>query len=148
MAATNLVKVQHPDATSVDSGGRRLGYRHVARSARRGVTFGSGSRKVALTWTEHSQNLVRKSFNDAVQNAAAKKYTIEASRCRLILKRGAMSRLCRYRSHPSGVFRRPRVWKFGHIRIWNRDGAVGIIQGPPRPICFPYQEEQQAPLLG
>jgi len=77
MLVTNLVKVQHPDATSVEgSGGRDWGIdTFVGQLA--GGDIRIWQSKFVMTWTEYSQNQVRKSFNDAVKNAAAKKYTIK-----------------------------------------------------------------------
>jgi len=77
MLVTNLVKVQYPDATSVEgSGGRDWGIdTFVGQLA--GGDIRIWQSKFVLTWTEHSQGQVRKSFNDAVKNAEAKKYTIK-----------------------------------------------------------------------
>lgn len=78
MLVTNLIKVKHPDATTVEgSGGRDWGIDTFA-----GQLAGGDIRiwqsKFFLDWnTKSSQDQVRDSFKSAVKNARAKKYTIK-----------------------------------------------------------------------
>lgn len=77
MLVTDLVKVVHPDATTVEgSGGRDWGIDTFA-----GQLAGGDIRiwqsKFVLDWADGSQGQVRTSFNSAVANAKAKRHTIK-----------------------------------------------------------------------
>jgi hypothetical protein len=78
LLATNLIKVKHPDATTVEgAGGRDWGIDAFA-----GQLAGGDIRiwqsKFFLEWnSKSSQDQVRDSFKSAVENAKAKKYTIK-----------------------------------------------------------------------